>query len=58
MLEYETDLNVLQFKHLLSFFPDDLHIRNNELTLGVYLCEWSGVYLWSVPFNITLQIYF
>lgn len=36
-LEFETGLNKMQFKHILSFLPDKLQVRERNLAVGIYL---------------------
>lgn len=38
-LQFETSLNKMQFKHILSFFFDELYVRERDLALGIYLSK-------------------
>lgn len=37
ILKFETGLNKMQFKHILSFLSDELQVRERDLALGIYL---------------------
>jgi len=36
-LEFETGRNQMQFKHILSFLPDELRVHERDLAVGIYL---------------------
>lgn len=36
-LQFEIGLNKMQFKHILSFLPDELQVRERDLALSIYL---------------------
>ena len=58
LLEFETGLNYIQFKHILSFLPEDINVRNREFALGVYFSRLRRGYTYeelAVRWNITRQ---